>query len=139
MHTIKKQHLNEEQYLTTSALQGKYILMKLTSQSKPLFASFNPWFSFTPVWKIKIKHNSSIVFFFINILKFTDERTFTRCIYTVTVSVCSTIQMNKDNLTIHNDKMSVCTCYQDKAAIGRSLYLILNFSSTLRSIRSPCV
>ena len=49
MHTIKKQHLNEEQYLTTSALQGKYILMKLTSQSKPLFASFNPWFSFTPV------------------------------------------------------------------------------------------
>ena len=30
-------------------------------------------------------------------------------------------------------------CYQDKAAIGRSLYLILNFSSILKSIRSPCV
>ena len=81
--------------------------MKLTSESKPLFAPFNPWFSFTPVQKMKIKrkHNSRIVFFFINILKFMDKRTVITCIYTVTESVYSSIQMNKDNLTINNDKM----------------------------------
>ena len=44
-HHKKRQHLKKGQYLTTSALQGKYIWMKLTSQSKPLFTSFNPWFS----------------------------------------------------------------------------------------------
>ena len=54
-HTIKRQHLKKGQYLTTSALLGKYISMRLTSQSKPLFASFNPWFSFMPVQKMKIK------------------------------------------------------------------------------------
>ena len=36
-------------------------------------------------------------------------------------SVYSGIQMNKDNLN-----KATSLCYQDKAAIGRSLYAILN-------------
>ena len=67
------------------------------------------------------------------------RRVITYCIYTVTESVYSSIQMNKDNVTIYNDKIYVSLCYQDKAAIDRSLYLILNFSSILRSISSLCV
>ena len=64
-----------------------------------------------PVQKMKIKrkYNSRTVFFIqINILKFMDKRTVITCIYTVTESVYSSIQMNKDNLTINNDKMWVC-------------------------------
>ena len=67
-----------------------------------------------------------------------DKRTVITCIYTVTESVYSSIQMNKDILTINNHWQDVSLCYQDKAAIGRSLHLILN-SIILRSIRSPCV
>ena len=94
-----------------------------------------------PVQKMKIKrkYNSRTVFFIqINILKFMDKRTVITCIYTVTESVYSSIQMNKDILTINNHWQDVSLCYQDKAAIGRSLHLILS-SIILRSIRSPCV
>ena len=94
-----------------------------------------------PVQKMKIKrkYNSRTVFFIqINILKFMDKRTVITCIYTVTESVYSSIQMNKDILKINNHWQDVSLCYQDKAAIGRSLHLILN-SIILRSIRSPCV
>ena len=45
--------------------------------------------------------------------------------YTVTESVYSGIQTNKESVMINNDKMWEL-CYKDKAAIGRSLYLILN-------------
>ena len=85
VHYQKRRHLNKGQIniLTTSAykIQGKYISVKLTSQSKPLFASFNPWFSFTLSQKMKIKgkFNSRIVFFFHYHSKFMDERT-TTCI-----------------------------------------------------------
>ena len=58
-----------------------------------------------PVQKMKIKrkYNSRTVFLIqINILKFMDKRTVITCIYTVTESVYSSIQMNKDILTINN-------------------------------------
>ena len=93
------------------------------------------------MYKTKLKSKEDIFqdFFFIYILKFMDERPFMTCTwYTVTESVYSGMQMNKDNLTINNEE-DLSLCYQDKAAIGRSLYLILNFSSILRSISSPCV
>ena len=114
--------------------------MKLTSQSKTLFASFNPWFRscLYKKWKEKENTTQELFYLFINILKFMDKRTVITCIYTVTESVYSSIKMNKDILTINNHWQDVSLCYQDKAAIGRSLYLILN-SIILRSIRSPCV
>ena len=122
---------------TTSALQGKYISIKLTSQSKPLFASFNPWFSFMPVQKMKIKRKyNSRIFFFTNILKLMDETTFTHGLYSYRERLqYYTNEQIKDSLMINN----VSLCYQDKAAIGRSLYLILNFRSILRNKRILCV
>ena len=66
MHTIEKTtfKLNKGQYLTTITIQGKHIPMKLTSQSKPLLASSNPWFSFMPGQKMKIKENITQEIFF---------------------------------------------------------------------------
>ena len=47
-----------------------------------------------------------------------DKRTVITCIYTVTESVYSSIQMNKDILTINNHWQDVSLCYQDNATIG---------------------
>ena len=73
-------------------------------------------------------------FFFINILKFMDERTFITCIYTVTASVYSSVQMNKDNLTLNNDiRCEFLLSGQSSSWQNSAEYLILNFSNILKS------
>ena len=85
--------------------------MKLTSQSKPLFAPFNPCFFFMPVQKMKIKrkYSSRIVFFFINILKFMDKRTVITVMYLYMHSYREYLQQytneQRYNLAINNEKM----------------------------------